>query len=122
MAEISVAIAKVALGLQEFVTTAGLSATVNPGTSLRDVVRMCFAEVGIEIAFSGKDNHEKGAVIDIDEELMQQLGLDPNKVRFGQTVVRVNASTGFSLDINDHGNMDVLVREMMASALTKAKQ
>ncbi len=51
---------------------------------------MAFAELGVEIEFSGKDEHEKGVVIDIDEQKIEELGLNLDALRFGQTVVKVD--------------------------------
>lgn len=47
---------------EDFVIATGITTTV------RDFVRMTFAELGIEVEFSGKDEHEKGVIIDIDTE------------------------------------------------------
>src|ERR1700753_3141604 len=69
---------------EDFVIATGVTTTV------RDFIRMSFAELGIEIEFSGKDAHEKGVVIDMDEDRMQELGLKPDVLRFGQTVVKVD--------------------------------
>jgi GDPmannose 4,6-dehydratase len=59
-------------------------------TRVREFVRMAFQEVGIEIEFSGRDTHERGVVIDIDEDRMNELGLNPDAVRFGQTILKVD--------------------------------
>jgi GDPmannose 4,6-dehydratase len=69
---------------EDFVIATGVTTTV------RDFTRMAFAELGIEVEFSGKDTHEKGVVIDIDEDRMQELELKPDALRFGQTVVKVD--------------------------------
>jgi len=45
--------------------------------------------LGVEIEFSGKDEHEKGVIIDIDDRKAEELGLDKDALRFGQTVVKV---------------------------------
>jgi len=58
----------------------------------RDVIREAFQQNGVEVEFSGKGPFEKGVVIDMDEEAMQQLGLDPDVLRFGQTVVRIEVN------------------------------
>jgi len=88
--EIAFEVAKIATGQQECLYTDNLN-DVYPGTevTMREFVRLCFAELGIDIEFSGKDKHEKGVVIDLDEEKMATLGLNINLLRFGQTVVRV---------------------------------
>src|SRR5579872_4194021 len=69
---------------EDFVIATGVT------TPVRDFIKMTFAELGVEIEFSGKDEHEKGVVIDMDEDRMSELGLDPQALRFGQTVVKVD--------------------------------
>lgn len=59
-------------------------------TSVRDFVRLSFAELGIEIEFSGKGVAEKGVVIDRDHERMKELGIDSDHVKLGQTIVKVD--------------------------------
>jgi len=88
--EIAFEVAKIATGQQEYLN-AGKLDDVYPGTNvaMREFIRLCFAELGIDIEFSGKDKHEKGVVIDLDEEKMTALGLNTDLLRFGQTVVRV---------------------------------
>lgn len=83
-------IASVIQGLQKYVPVKDLDALITEtGVSTRDHIRQTFLDNGIEVEFSGKGPFEKGVVIDIDEEIMQQLGLNPDTLRFGQTVVRV---------------------------------
>src|SRR5258708_8015072 len=55
---------------EDFVIATGVTTTV------RDFIRMAFAELGVEIEFSGKDEHEKGVIIDIDELRAEVLGLN----------------------------------------------
>lgn len=88
--EIAFDTAKVITGQQDCLYTGNLD-DIYPGTriTMREFVRLCFAELGIDIEFSGKDKHEKGVVIDIDEDKITALGLNANTLRFGQTVVRV---------------------------------
>lgn len=69
---------------EDFVIATGVTTTV------RDFIRMAFAELGVEIEFSGKDEHEKGVVIDIDQKRMEELGLSPDALKFGQTVVKID--------------------------------
>ena len=69
---------------EDFVIATGVTTTV------RDFVRMSFAELGIDIEFSGKDEHEKGVIIDIDEQVISKLGLKGENLKPGQTVVRVD--------------------------------
>src|SRR6202012_3868914 len=69
---------------EDFVIATGVTTTV------RDFIRMTFGELGVEIEFSGKDEREKAVVIDMDDERMHELGLDPETLRFGQTIVKVD--------------------------------
>jgi hypothetical protein len=83
-------ISSVMQGLQKYVPVQDLDALITEtGVSTRDHIRQTFLDNGIEVEFSGKGPFEKGVVIDMDEEVMQQLGLNPDTLRFGQTVVRV---------------------------------
>jgi len=69
---------------EDFVIATGVTTTV------RDFIRMAFAELGVEIEFSGKDEHEKGVVIDMDQQRMEELGLNADTMKFGQTVVKID--------------------------------
>lgn len=69
---------------EDFVIATGVTTTV------RDFVRMSFAELGIDIEFSGKDENEKGVIIGLDVEVLSRLGLDPEKLFLGSTIVRVD--------------------------------
>lgn len=69
---------------EDFVIATGITTTV------RDFVKMSFAELGVEIEFSGKDENEKGIIIDIDDEAISRLGLNSEKLKLGQTVVKVD--------------------------------
>lgn len=69
---------------EDFVIATGVT------TAVRDFVRMSFAELGIEIEFSGKDENEKGVIVGLDVELLKSLGLDQDKLFLGTTVVRVD--------------------------------
>lgn len=69
---------------EDFVIATGITTTV------RDFVKMSFAELGIEIEFSGKDENEKGVIIDIDREKAKSLGLKVEALHLGETVVKVD--------------------------------
>ncbi|NGM66045.1 GDP-mannose 4,6-dehydratase [Sphingobacterium sp. SGR-19] len=116
--KITRAVAKIALGLQEKLFLGNLSAQRDWGhakdyveamwlilqqqqpedyviatgvtTTVRDFVRMAFAEVGIEIEFSGKDTLEKGVIIDRDEEILNRMNIPVEYIKLGQTVVKVD--------------------------------
>lgn len=70
---------------EDFVIATGITTTV------REFVRMAFAELGVEVEFSGKAEAEKGVIIDRNDEKLKALGLDPEKIKLGQTVVKVDA-------------------------------
>lgn len=69
---------------EDYVIATGITTTV------RDFVKMSFAELGIEIEFSGKDENERGVIIDVDPEIVQQLGLNADALKLGMEVVRVD--------------------------------
>jgi GDPmannose 4,6-dehydratase len=69
---------------EDFVIATGITTTV------REFIKMAFAELGVDIEFSGKDENEKGVIIDIDEQKISELGLNHDALRFGQTVVKVD--------------------------------
>ena len=69
---------------EDYVIATGVTTTV------RDFVRMSFAELGIEIEFSGKDEHEKGVIVDVDDEKLKELGLNKEALKPGQTIVKVD--------------------------------
>jgi GDPmannose 4,6-dehydratase len=69
---------------EDYVIATGVTTTV------RDFVKMSFAELGIEIEFSGKEENERGVIIDIDENRLKELEIDKNNMKFGQTVVLVD--------------------------------
>jgi GDPmannose 4,6-dehydratase len=70
---------------EDFVIATGVTTTV------REFIKMAFEELGIEIEFSGKDEYERGVIIDIDQQKVDELGLDITNLKFGQTVVKVDA-------------------------------
>ncbi|GGI28203.1 GDP-mannose 4,6-dehydratase [Pedobacter mendelii] len=69
---------------EDYVIATGVTTTV------RDFVRMSFAEMGIEVEFSGRDENEKGVIINVDEDTARALGLNLDKLKPGQTIVRVD--------------------------------
>lgn len=69
---------------EDYVIATGVTTTV------RDFVRMSFAELGIEVEFGGKDEQEKGVIIDYDENRLKELGINPDSIKMGQTVVKID--------------------------------
>lgn len=59
-------------------------------TKVRDFARMSFAECGIEIEFSGKGENERGVIIDIDDELLAEKKLNPDALKLGQTIIKID--------------------------------
>lgn len=69
---------------EDYVIATGVTTTV------RDFVKMSFAELGVEIEFSGKDQYERGVIIDVDQELIAKLGLNDAFLKAGTVVVQVD--------------------------------
>lgn len=69
---------------EDYVIATGVTTTV------RDFVKMSFAELGIEIEFSGKDQYERGVIIDVDPDLVKELGLNDEYLKPGTVVVQVD--------------------------------
>jgi GDPmannose 4,6-dehydratase len=69
---------------EDFVIATGVTTTV------REFVKMAFGELGIEVEFSGKNENERGVIIDIDQQRIEELGLNADSLKFGQTVVKVD--------------------------------
>ena len=117
---------------EDFVIATGVTTTV------RDFIRLSFAELGIEIEFSGRDEYEKGVIIDIDQDRIAELGLNADALRFGQTVVKVDPKyfrpTEVELLIGDATkareklgwvpkyNLQALVNDMVHAELNEVKK
>ncbi len=69
---------------EDFVIATGVT------TSVRDFIKMAFVELGIEVEFSGKDENERGVIIDVDQQKAAELGLNLESLKPGQTVVKVD--------------------------------
>lgn len=69
---------------EDFVIATGVTTTV------RDFVKMTFAELGIDVEFSGKDANERGVIIDVDQNLVKELGLNDANLKPGTVVVQVD--------------------------------
>jgi GDPmannose 4,6-dehydratase len=63
-------------------------------TTIREFIKMSFAEVGVEVDFKGENEQEKGFIVNInDDEFSRVVGvehLDDFKKRIGQSVVGVD--------------------------------
>ncbi len=69
---------------EDFVIASGVTTTV------RDFVKLAFAELGIDIEFSGKGIAEKGVIIDIDYQKAEALKLNIESLHIGTTIVKVD--------------------------------
>jgi GDPmannose 4,6-dehydratase len=69
---------------EDFVIATGVTTTV------REFIKMAFAELGIEVEFSGKEANERGVIIDIDLQKAEELGLNIDALKPGQTIVKVD--------------------------------
>ncbi|MFP5080816.1 GDP-mannose 4,6-dehydratase [Pedobacter sp. JCM 36344] len=69
---------------EDFVIATGVTTTV------REFVKMSFSLLGIEVEFSGKDQYERGVIIDVDQELVLSLGLNDEHLKPGTVVVQVD--------------------------------
>lgn len=69
---------------EDYVIATGVTTTV------RDFVKMSFAELGIEVEFSGKDQYERGVIIDVDQDVIKKLGLNDEFLKPGTVVVQVD--------------------------------
>lgn len=117
---------------EDYVIATGITTTV------REFVKRSFEEVGIEVEFAGKGKHEKGVVIDFDEVRLVTLGLKPELVKIGQTVVRVDPRyfrpTEVELLIGDASkafkqlgwkpkySLDALIQDMMHADLKEMQK
>jgi GDPmannose 4,6-dehydratase len=117
---------------EDFVIATGVTTTV------REFVKMSFAELGITIEFSGKNEEEKGVIIDIDTDRATSLGLSLDGLKLGTTVVKVDPKyfrpTEVDLLLGDPTksktqlgwepkyNLQALVEDMMQSDLVLMKK
>ncbi|MFT6815812.1 MAG: GDP-D-mannose dehydratase [Sphingobacteriales bacterium] len=59
-------------------------------TSVRELLRISFSAVGIEVEFSGKGKHEKGVLIDINESILKSHNSTFDHLHFGTTLIQVD--------------------------------
>ena len=69
---------------EDYVIATGVTTTV------RDFVKMSFAELGITVAFSGEGAEEIGVIDAIDETTAAELGLNTDALSIGMEVVKVD--------------------------------
>ena len=116
--KITRAVCRIALGLQETLYLGNLSAKRDWGhakdyveamwlmlqqekpedyviatgetTTVRSFVQKSFAELGVEVEFSGNGENEKGVIIDLDQKRLASLQIPATHLHPGQTLVRVD--------------------------------
>jgi len=107
-------------------------------TSVREFVRKSFEELGIEIEFAGKDENERGVIIGYDEQQVVSMGLNPERIQMGKTVVKVDSRyfrpTEVELLIGDASkafkqlgwkpkyNLDGLIKDMIQADLKEMQK
>ncbi|WP_158798504.1 GDP-mannose 4,6-dehydratase [Pedobacter sp. L105] len=69
---------------EDYVIATGVTTTV------RDFVKMSFAELGITVEFKGEGATEHGIISAIDEQIVTELGLNGAKLSIGMEVVKVD--------------------------------
>jgi GDPmannose 4,6-dehydratase len=99
-------------------------------TAVRDFVRMAFAELGIELAFTGEGIDEKGVVIDCNNaqyqlELGQEVvAVDPAYFRPTEVELLIGDPTKSKIKLGWEPEYDLaaLVKEMVSSDIKEAKR
>jgi GDPmannose 4,6-dehydratase len=69
---------------EDFVIATGIT------TSVRDFIRMAFADVGVTIEFKGIEDKEIGHIAAIDDARFEFLGLNKSSIKLNQEVVAVD--------------------------------
>jgi len=69
---------------EDYVIATGVTTTV------RDFVKMSFAELGITIEFKGEGAEESGFIASIDNTIVEELGLNKTELSIGMEVVKVD--------------------------------
>jgi GDPmannose 4,6-dehydratase len=69
---------------EDYVIATGVTTTV------RDFVKMSFAELGVTVEFTGEGAEERGTIAAIDENTATQLGLNLAELSIGSEIVKVD--------------------------------
>jgi len=62
----------------------------NYRSSIRDVLRLVFEELGAEIEFCGRAEYERGVIVDYEDDVLTRLISNISKIRLGNTIVKIN--------------------------------
>ncbi len=69
---------------EDYVIATGVTTTV------REFVKMSFAELGITLEFKGENEHEAGIIAAVNDEVVLKLGLNASSLSIGTEVVKVD--------------------------------
>jgi GDPmannose 4,6-dehydratase len=69
---------------EDYVIATGVTTTV------RDFVKMSFAELGITVEFRGEGAEESGYISSLDDTIIEELGLNKSELTVGMEVVKVD--------------------------------
>lgn len=58
--------------------------------TFRDLLKIYFEVLGAELEFCGKGEQERGVIVDYAEEILSLHGLGSQKIRLGNTVLKIN--------------------------------
>ena len=108
---------------EDFVVATGVT------TSVRDFIKMAFAEVGITLEFTGKDNNEKACIASCDNAEYQLpigkevVAVDPEYFRPTEVDLLIGDPTKAreKLGWNPEYDLETMVKEMVASDLNVYK-
>lgn len=67
-----------------------ITAIENSRSSIRDVLRLVFDELGAEIEFCGRAEYERGVIVDYEDDILTRLIFNTSKIRLGNTIVKIN--------------------------------
>jgi GDPmannose 4,6-dehydratase len=108
---------------EDFVLATGIT------TTIRDFVKMSFAEIGIELAFRGKDESEEGYIVKNNSEYKLEEGkvvvkVDPKYYRPTEVDLLIGDPTKAMTKLGWKPKYDLaaLVKEMVASDITLFKK
>jgi GDPmannose 4,6-dehydratase len=108
---------------EDFVLATGIT------TTIRDFVKMSFAEIGIELAFRGKDESEEGYIVENNSEYKLEEGkivvkVDPKYYRPTEVDLLIGDPTKAMTKLGWKPKYDLasLVKEMVASDITLFKK
>lgn len=66
------------------------------GVNFRELLKMIFEKVGIELEFSGKESNERGVIVDYDEMLLEDKNIFSDNIRLGNTAIKIYPGYCFS--------------------------